>query len=199
MDQPGRALVASRDGRRHHARAREARPGGRDPPGAGRRPLADARPRDLAHERSVPRPDRGHVLRLDGRLPRLGDRRADRDRRPLRRAERRADRRLRRGDRLRREHPPRSARDDRAPRPAVDRAQLLGERSRRGRAHARALARARERRSPARRTPTGSSRRRPIVNALRGRKSAEEVARIRAAARETEEIFDVVTRHCARA
>jgi Xaa-Pro aminopeptidase len=33
-----------------------------------------------------------------------------------------------------------------------------------------------------------------IVNALRGRKSAEEVARIRAAARETEEIFDVVTR-----
>ncbi len=32
-----------------------------------------------------------------------------------------------------------------------------------------------------------------IVNALRGRKSAEEVARIRAAARETEEIFAVVT------
>ena len=32
-----------------------------------------------------------------------------------------------------------------------------------------------------------------IVNALRGRKSAEEIARIRAAARETEEIFDVVT------
>ena len=32
-----------------------------------------------------------------------------------------------------------------------------------------------------------------IVSALRGRKSAEEVARIRAAARETEEIFDVVT------
>jgi Xaa-Pro aminopeptidase len=33
----------------------------------------------------------------------------------------------------------------------------------------------------------------PIVNALRGRKSAEEVARIREATRETEEIFDVVT------
>jgi len=33
----------------------------------------------------------------------------------------------------------------------------------------------------------------PIVNALRGRKSAEEVARIRDATRETEEIFDVVT------
>jgi Xaa-Pro aminopeptidase len=32
-----------------------------------------------------------------------------------------------------------------------------------------------------------------LVNALRGRKSAEEVARIRAATRETEEIFDVVT------
>ena len=32
-----------------------------------------------------------------------------------------------------------------------------------------------------------------IVGALRGRKSAEEVARIRAAARETEEIFEVVT------
>jgi Xaa-Pro aminopeptidase len=32
-----------------------------------------------------------------------------------------------------------------------------------------------------------------IVNALRGRKSTEEVARIRAAVRETEEIFDVVT------
>jgi len=32
-----------------------------------------------------------------------------------------------------------------------------------------------------------------IVNALRGRKSPEEVARIRAAARETEEIFDIVT------
>ena len=32
-----------------------------------------------------------------------------------------------------------------------------------------------------------------IVNALRGRKSPEEVERIRAAARETEEIFDVVT------
>jgi Xaa-Pro aminopeptidase len=32
-----------------------------------------------------------------------------------------------------------------------------------------------------------------LVNALRGRKSAEEVARIRDAARETEEIFDVVT------
>lgn len=32
-----------------------------------------------------------------------------------------------------------------------------------------------------------------IVNALRGRKSAEEVARVRAAARETEEIFDAVT------
>ncbi len=32
-----------------------------------------------------------------------------------------------------------------------------------------------------------------IVNALRGRKSAGEVERIRAAARETEEIFDVVT------
>ncbi len=33
-----------------------------------------------------------------------------------------------------------------------------------------------------------------IVNALRGRKSAEEIGRIRAAARETEEIFGVVTR-----
>jgi Xaa-Pro aminopeptidase len=33
----------------------------------------------------------------------------------------------------------------------------------------------------------------PIVSALRGRKSAEEVARIREATRETEEIFDVVT------
>ena len=33
----------------------------------------------------------------------------------------------------------------------------------------------------------------PIVNALRGRKSAEEVARIRDATRETEEIFDIVT------
>ena len=32
-----------------------------------------------------------------------------------------------------------------------------------------------------------------IVNALRGRKSPEEVERVRAAARETEEIFDVVT------
>lgn len=32
-----------------------------------------------------------------------------------------------------------------------------------------------------------------VVNALRGRKSAEEVARVRAAVRETEEIFDVVT------
>jgi Xaa-Pro aminopeptidase len=32
-----------------------------------------------------------------------------------------------------------------------------------------------------------------IVNALRGRKSAEEIARIRAATRETEEIFEVVT------
>lgn len=32
-----------------------------------------------------------------------------------------------------------------------------------------------------------------IVNSLRGRKSAEEVARVRAAARETEEIFDAVT------
>jgi Xaa-Pro aminopeptidase len=32
-----------------------------------------------------------------------------------------------------------------------------------------------------------------IVNALRGRKSAEEVARVRAAAAETEEIFDLVT------
>lgn len=33
-----------------------------------------------------------------------------------------------------------------------------------------------------------------IVNALRGRKSAEEIGRIRTAAHETEEIFDVVTR-----
>ena len=33
----------------------------------------------------------------------------------------------------------------------------------------------------------------PIVNALRGRKSLEEVERIREAARETEEIFDLVT------
>jgi Xaa-Pro aminopeptidase len=33
-----------------------------------------------------------------------------------------------------------------------------------------------------------------VVNALRGRKSAEELARIHAAVRETEEIFDVVTR-----
>ena len=33
-----------------------------------------------------------------------------------------------------------------------------------------------------------------VVNALRGRKSPEEVARIREAARETEEIFEVVTR-----
>ena len=33
-----------------------------------------------------------------------------------------------------------------------------------------------------------------IVNALRGRKSPEEVERVRAAARETEEIFDVVTK-----
>ena len=32
-----------------------------------------------------------------------------------------------------------------------------------------------------------------VVNALRGRKSAEEVARVRAAVRATEEIFDVVT------
>jgi Xaa-Pro aminopeptidase len=32
-----------------------------------------------------------------------------------------------------------------------------------------------------------------VVNALRGRKSAEEVGRVRAAVRETEEIFDVVT------
>ena len=36
-----------------------------------------------------------------------------------------------------------------------------------------------------------------VVNALRGRKSPEEVARIREAARETEEIFDVVTRELA--
>ncbi len=33
-----------------------------------------------------------------------------------------------------------------------------------------------------------------VVNALRGRKSADEVARIRAAVRSTEEIFDVVTK-----
>ena len=36
-----------------------------------------------------------------------------------------------------------------------------------------------------------------VVNALRGRKSPEEVARIREAARETEEIFEVVTRELA--
>ena len=36
-----------------------------------------------------------------------------------------------------------------------------------------------------------------VVNALRGRKSTEEVARIREAARETEEIFDVVTHELA--
>ena len=84
---------------------REARPGRRDPARAGRRPLADARPRDTAHQRSVPRPDRRDVQRVDGRVPHLGDRRADGDRRPLRRAERRGDRRVRR-HRLRREHPP---------------------------------------------------------------------------------------------
>jgi Xaa-Pro aminopeptidase len=36
-----------------------------------------------------------------------------------------------------------------------------------------------------------------VVNALRGRKSPEEVARIRGAVRETEEIFEVVTRELA--
>ena len=40
----------------------------------------------LAHERPQPRPDRRRVQRLAGSVPRLRDRRADRHRRPLRRA-----------------------------------------------------------------------------------------------------------------
>ena len=112
----------------------------RDPARAGRRPLAHARPRDAAHEGPVPRPHRRHVLRLAERVPRRGERRAHRRRRPLRRADPPRARRLQRGGRLRREPLPSPAGGDRTARPALDRPQLLGLRPRRRRPHARPLA-----------------------------------------------------------
>ena len=152
------ALVASRGGRRQQPRRREARSGSRDPPRAGDRRLGDPRARDVPDERSEPRPRRRHLLRVAGRVPRLGDGRAPGDRRPLRRSVGARARRVRRRRGLRREHPPRAPRRARAARPRIDRDQLLRERRGGGRSHARALADPPSRRSPTRRTRSGSSR-----------------------------------------
>ena len=113
-------------------------------------------------------------------------------RRPFRRAERRADRRLR-GDRLRRGiRPPLLEAVERFTPRSIALNYSTSDPAADGLTHGLWL----ELQKTFADTPFGDrfTSSEGIVNALRGRKSPEEVERVRAAARETEEIFDVVTK-----